>query len=76
MHDSRPAFATPIQSYAGHATVRVEGHPDHASRPRPISGRQAVVSDFREYAETCTACATSSHGPSRNLPPSSVSGLP
>ena len=41
-----------------------------------ISGRQATASDFREYAETCTAWATSSHGPSRNLPPSSVSGLP
>ena len=31
---------------------------------------------FREYADTCTACATSGHGPWRNFPPSSVSGLP
>ena len=44
--------------------------------PSVISGRQAVVSDFSEYAETCTAWATSGQGPSRNLPPSSVSGLP
>jgi len=37
---------------------------------------EAVDSDFREYAETWTACATSSQGPSRNLPPSKVSGFP
>ena len=73
--DSSAALATPIQSYAGHATVASKVMPDDDGRP-DISGRQAIASDLREYAETWTACATSSQGPSRNLPPSRVSGLP
>ena len=73
--DSRPALATPIQSYAGHATVASKVSPT-TEPPSDISGRHAVASDFKEYADTCTAWATSDHGPSRNLPPSSVSGLP
>ena len=46
---------------------RVEGHARRRSRPTDISGRQAIASDFREYAETCTACATSGHGPVEEL---------
>ena len=68
-------MATPIQSYAGHATVASKVRPT-IEPPDDINGWQATASDFREYADTCTACATSSHGPSRKLPPSSVSGLP
>ena len=68
-------MATPIQSYAGQATVASKVSPT-TEPPGDISGRQAWVSDISEYAETWTACATSGHGPVRNLPPSSVSGLP
>ena len=73
--DSSAALATPIQSYAGHATVASKVIPT-TEEPSDISGRQAMASDLSEYADTWTACATSGHGPSRNLPPSSVSGLP
>ena len=59
-------MATPIQSYAGQATVASKVMPT-TEPPWPISGRQAVDSDFREYAETCTACATSGHGPVEEL---------
>ena len=68
-------MATPIQSYAGQATVASKVSPT-TEPPDDISGRLASASDFSEYAETCTAWATSGHGPVRNLPPSSVSGLP
>src|SRR6266702_1049181 len=37
--------------------------------PALISGRAAMASAFSEYADTCTAVATSSHGVSRKLPP-------
>ena len=46
---------------------RVEGHARRPTPPDDISGRQATASDFREYAETCTACATSGHGPVEEL---------
>ena len=72
---SSAAFATPIQSYAGHAVVASKVSPT-IEDPRDSSGLVATASDFSEYAETCTAWATSSHGPLMNLPPSSVSGLP
>ena len=68
-------MATPIQSYAGHATVASNVMPT-IEPPWPISGAHAWDNDIREYAETCTAWATSGQGPPMNLPPSSVSGLP
>ena len=41
----------------------------------PKQGRQAMVKDAREYAETCTAAPTSLQGVVKNLPPRAVSGL-
>ena len=40
----------------------------------PNSGSVAMASDFSEYADTCTAVATSSHGASRNPPPRQDAG--
>ena len=46
---------------------RVEGQPDdRAARATSAAGRPSA-SDFREYAETWTACATSGHGPVEEL---------
>ena len=65
---------TPIQSYTGQESRASKVSPtteaDSAS-----SGLQAMVSDAREYADTCRAVLTSAHGVDRNLPPSAVSGL-
>src|SRR2546421_716041 len=71
--DSRPALATPIQSYTGHAFVASNVSPTMPA-PRSISGRQATASDLYEYVDTCSAVATSSHGASRNPPPRQLGG--
>jgi enoyl ACP reductase len=39
------------------------------------TGSTAVASDFSEYADTCTAVATSSHGASRKPPPRQDAGV-
>ena len=64
--DSSAALATPIQSYLGQATCASKVRPT-TEPPRGISGSSAMVSDLSEYAETCTAVATSSHSLSRKL---------
>ena len=74
--DSKAALATPIQSYLGQATVASKVRPttDDVRSSPVISGRQAMVSDLSEKADTCTAVATSSHSVLRKLPPSADSG--
>ncbi len=49
--DSRAAFATPIQSYLGQATCASKSSPTIDAPPLKV-GRQAIASDFREYADT------------------------
>ena len=66
--DSNAAFATPIQSYTGHANLASNVSP--TIEPPPVSsGCVATASDFSEYAETSSAVATSAHSPARKLPP-------
>src|SRR5919107_4450505 len=48
--DSRPALATPIQSYTGQALVASNVRPTMLP-PGCISGRQAVASDLYEYVD-------------------------
>ena len=58
---SRAAFAGPIQSYCGQANCASKVRPT-TEPPSCISGRQAIVSDFSENAETCIAVETDSKG--------------
>ena len=53
-------FATPIQLYAGQATLLSKSRPTNAP-PDDISGTNASASALREYVETCSATDTSSH---------------
>ena len=71
--DSRAAFATPIQSYFGHATCASKSSPT-IDAPSLKVGLHAIESDFNEYAEICTAVATSSQAVLRKLPPKAASG--
>src|SRR5437899_4367725 len=71
--DSNAALATPIQSYFGQATVASKSRPT-IDPPSGISGSAATARAFREYAETCTAVATSGHSVLRKLPPRAASG--
>src|SRR4051794_38537286 len=48
--DSRPALATPIQSYTGQARVASKVSPT-TPLPRPISGRHAIASALYEYVD-------------------------
>ncbi len=66
-------MAGPIQSYCGQAYWASKVRPTTAP-PSCISGSSAVVSDFSEYAETCMAVATDSHGVFRKLPPRASCG--
>ena len=70
---SSAALAGPIQSYCGQANCASKVRPT-TEPPFCISGRQAMVSDFSEYAETCMAVATDSNGVFRKLPPSASCG--
>ena len=49
-------MATPIQSYAGHATLASKSMPT-IEPPGCISGSAAIASDFSENADTCNAVA-------------------
>ena len=67
-------LATPIQSYTGQETVASKVSPT-TEADGPNNGRQAMVKEASEYAETWTAVPTSLHGVDKNLPPRAVSGL-
>ena len=74
--DSSAALATPIQSYAGQATVASKVSPTTEPprrHQRPAGHRPATSASTPRPAPPARR---PSHGPSRNLPPSSVSGLP
>src|SRR5690606_1044616 len=72
-HDSRPALATPIQSYTGQATEPSNVIPT-IDDPCPINGSAAIASAFSEYVETWSAVATSCQEVLRKLPPSASCG--
>src|SRR5262247_3086530 len=74
VHDSSAALATPIQSYLGQATAASKSIPTIDAPPSLNSGRLAIANDFSEYAEMCSAVATSGHSVLRKLPPSAASG--
>ena len=57
--DSSAAFATPIQSYCGQATVASKSIPT-TEPPELIKSLVAIVKEASEYAETWRAIATSS----------------
>src|SRR4029077_13223145 len=59
--DSNADFATPIQSYTGHAWVLSKSSPT-IDPPSAMSGNAATANAFNENAEICNASATSSHG--------------
>src|SRR5581483_10731374 len=67
-HDSRPALATPIQSYAGQATAASKSRPT-SDPPFGIAGSTARASAANEYVDTCTVVATSSQFAVMKLPP-------
>ena len=70
--ERRLGHAHPVVRRPGDGGVEGRGRPPR--RPAASAAGRPSSSDFSEYADTCTAVATSSHGVLRKLPPIADAG--